>query len=105
LAFEGLLFHCPNRTGDIRPDLLVTVNFPMLNISFNSIFDVAINSVQIMVGLTNATDDVLQATSPTTLLPGMNVVGVSTLSIRQKFGKPAVAAIGIVDVSTSHRES
>jgi hypothetical protein len=84
---------------DIRPDLLVTVNFTMLNISSASILDGAINSVQIMLGLTNATVNVLQTTSPTTLLPGMNVLGMTRLTFRQKFGKATVAALG-VEVST-----
>jgi len=73
----------------------------MLNVSSTSILDGAINSVQIMLGLTNTTADVLQTTSPTMLLPGMNVVGITKFSIRQKFGKAAVAALG-VEVSTSH---
>ena len=90
---------------DIRPDLLVAVNFTMLNIPSNSILDGAINSVQIMLGLTKSTIDVLNSTSPTTLLPGMNVVGMSKLSIRQKFQRPVLAALGIAEVSTSYRES
>jgi len=92
----------PRNDEDIRQDLLVTVNFTMLNISSNSTLDGAINSVQIMLGLTNTINYVFYATSQTTLLPGMNVVGMSKLSIRQKFGRPTLAALGIMDVSTSH---
>jgi hypothetical protein len=80
---------------DIRPDLLITVNFTMLNISSASILDGAVNSVQVMLGLTNNTANVLQTTSPTMLLPGMNVLGMSRLTIRQKFGKATVAALGV----------
>jgi hypothetical protein len=85
----------PSYDEDIRPDLLITVNFTMLNISSASILDGAVNSVQVMLGLSNNTDNVLQTTSPTMLLPGMNVLGMSRLTIRQKFGKATVAALGV----------
>ncbi len=43
---------------------------------------------------------VVKNTVPTTLIPGINVVGIAdTFRIRQTYVKPSVSAFGIFDVS------
>jgi hypothetical protein len=76
------------------------VNFTKLNIAFNdSIRYVPRNSVQVLLGLTNDTNNVIVRTSPTTLVPGMNIVGMANLLIRQQFAKAMFATFGLFDVS------
>ncbi len=52
-----------------------------------------------MLGLTNETTDVLDSTPPTTLIPGMNVVGTAYLYVRETFVQPKFSAFGLFDVS------
>ncbi len=78
------------------------MNFTKLNIAFNdSIRNVPSNSVQVVLGLTNNTDNVVLRTLPTTLVPGMNIVGMANLLIRQQFdaNKGMFATFGLFDVS------
>ena len=51
-----------------------------------------------MLGLTNKTIDVLDRTPPTTLIPGMNVVGSAYLYVRETFIQPKFSAFGLFDV-------
>jgi len=81
-----------------QPDLLVVVNFTMLNISFDSWTDTARNSVQVMVALTNHTTNALEKTEPATLIPGVNVVGFLNMVIRRQFVRPVWSAFGLFDV-------
>ena len=73
----------------------------MLNIKLNSTINRGKNSVQVMLGLTNDTIEVFDRTPPTTLIPGVNVVGIAGLLIRQTFRRPKYSAFGLFDVSTS----
>ena len=77
------------------------MNFTKLNIAFNrSIRNVPRHSVQVVLGLTNDTDNVILRTSPTTLVPGMNIFGMANLLIRQQFDAKALfARFGLFDVS------
>jgi len=53
-----------------------------------------------MLGLTNDTESVILRTLPTTLVPGMNVVGMANLLIRQQYdAKGVFATFGLFDVS------
>ncbi len=77
------------------------MNFTKLNIAFNdSTRNVPSHSVQILLGLTNDTESVILRTLPTTLVPGMNIVGMANLLIRQQFdAKGRFSTFGIFDVS------
>jgi hypothetical protein len=58
------------------------------------------NSVQIMIGLTNDTRTVVERTVGTTILPGVNLVGVITWDLRQVLKSPRLSAFGsLFDVS------
>jgi len=78
---------------------LITVNFTALNISSQSDQNIRGHSVQIMLGLTNNTIDVVNRTMPTTLLPGVNIVGAANLFIFQRFHNAHVSVLGLFDVS------
>ncbi len=57
------------------------------------------NSVQVLVGLINDTEKVVKNTTPTTLLPGVNLVGIADVfRIRQTYVQPGVSAFGLFDV-------
>ncbi len=58
------------------------------------------NSVQVMLGLTRDTNKVVKNTIPTTLIPGVNLVGIADVfRIRQTYVKPEVSGFGLFDVS------
>jgi len=60
----------------------------------------SIDSVQIMIGLTNDTRTVVERTVGTTILPGVNLVGVTTWELRQVFKRPHLSAFAsLFDVS------
>ena len=77
------------------------MNFTKLNIAFNnSIRNIPSNSVQVLLGLTNDTNNVVLRTLSTTLVPGMNIVGMANLLVRQQFDAKAMyATFGLFDVS------
>ena len=91
-------FHLPTAYRDICPDLLVTVNFTMLGISSDSMEDAPTNSVQLLVGLIHDTPTVIGRTSPTTLIPGVNLIGIVNLSVRQTMSNSKFASLGLFDV-------
>jgi hypothetical protein len=83
----------------MRPDILVVVDFKALNIRAGSMINRLVNSVQVLVGLTNDTEKVIKNTTPTTLLPGVNLVGIADVfRIRQTYVQPGVSAFGVFDV-------
>ena len=84
---------------DSQPDLLVLVNFTMLGIAFNNSWtDGPINSVQLMLSLTNQTLEALSAAETTTLVPGVNVIGAINIRVRRRCRRPALSAFGLFDV-------
>ena len=64
----------------------------------NLIIDIASNSIQVMVTMTNNIVDVLGMTKPTVLIPGVNIVGMVSTEIHQTFKYPDVATLGIFEV-------
>jgi hypothetical protein len=85
---------------ELRPDILVVVDFTVLNISADSMANRGTNSVQVMLGLTRDTNKVVRNTIPTTLIPGVNLVGIADVfRIRQTYVKPEVSAFGLFQVS------
>ena len=76
------------------PDLLVTINFSKLSIPSDSVNDAPRDSVQIRVGLTNDTSKVILRTSPTTLIPGVNLVGIVNFVVRQVTTSSVLSFIG-----------
>ncbi len=81
-----------------QPDLLVTVDFDALALPSDSLIDIASNSIQIMVTMTNDTAAVLEMTGPTVLIPGVNMVGLVSMEIHQTFKNPEVATLGVFEV-------
>ena len=80
---------------------LLIVNFTILGRSVGSVIDIATNSVQVMVSMTNNTADVVAMTTPTVLIPGANLVGLVAMEVRQKYTYPGWATLGLFGVSFS----
>jgi len=100
---DVISFLCQSRDDaphlEMRPDILVAVNFTALNISADSRINRVVNSVQVLVGLINDTAKVVKNTTPTTLLPGVNLVGIlDVFRIRQTYAQPGVSAFGLFEV-------
>ena len=77
---------------------MITVDFSVLMVTPDTITDIASNSVQIMVRMTDKTTDVLSLTRPTILVPGVNMIGLVSMEIHQTFQNPGVATLGIWEV-------
>jgi hypothetical protein len=88
----------PLEDRDARPDLLIVVNFTMLRVPPDTGINIPRNSVQVYVGLTNNTDDVIATTAPSTLPPGVNLIGIVNLMVRQRLRSPRFSTLGIFDV-------
>ncbi len=84
--------------GTYQPDLLITVDFKVMRISSNTTTDIALNSIQVMVKMTESPNDVLAMTRPTILIPGVNMVGMVSMEIHQTYKNPGVATLGIFEV-------
>jgi len=105
---DVISFQCKSDASDLgiepdilamRPDILVVVDFEALGISANSMINRGVNSVQVLVGLTHDTEKVVKNTAPTTLLPGVNLVGIADVfRIRQTYVRPKVSAFGLFEV-------
>jgi hypothetical protein len=52
-----------------------------------------------MLGLTNNTRDVVNRTMPTTLIPGVNIVGAANVFVFQRFRNAHISVFGLFDVS------
>jgi hypothetical protein len=112
----SLTFNCPRKYMSLTdseqpagyveqgPTILASVNFTKLSgfVTDKDSNPLAFSPlVQVMLGLTQETSNVLASTSPVPLIPGMNVVGLSGLYIRQIFSQPAFSAFGLFDVNMS----
>jgi len=111
----SLTFNCPHRQYvsvpgqparylEQGPTILASVNFTKLSgfiIDRDSKHLSSPPLVQVMLGFTKKTKNVLTSTTPVPLIAGMNIVGVSDIYIRQSFNQPALSTFGLFDVSTS----
>ena len=92
----------PLAARDSMPDLLITVNFTTLQIPINNMINMFDNSIQIMIGLTNDTNTVVERTQATTLIPGVNLISTISWGFRQVFKTPGLSAFGLFEVSLVH---
>ncbi|KJA29492.1 hypothetical protein HYPSUDRAFT_196840 [Hypholoma sublateritium FD-334 SS-4] len=83
--------------NDFQPDLLITVNFTTLGMPVDSIIDIASNSIQVRVAMSNNTADVVAMTTPTILIPGVNLVGLVSMEVHQTFTNPGMATLGLFE--------
>ena len=65
-------------------------------VAINATEDISLNSVGIVIGMTKDTDKVLQSTIPTTLIPGVNLVGAANLIVRQHMSSN-IFGLGLID--------
>ncbi|KAF9522983.1 hypothetical protein CPB83DRAFT_69023 [Crepidotus variabilis] len=79
----------------ILTDLLVTVNFTRLGISIDKQEYTTLDSVQVYLGLTDRVDDAVRKSAPTTLVPGVNLIGMVQVVMRREFVSPSLSTFGI----------
>ena len=85
----------PASPDDTRPTLLLTANFTGLeDESSRPGRDV----IQVYLGLTNNTDDVISATRPSSLVRGTNMLAMAEAGIRQRLKPMQLATYGIFNV-------
>jgi len=104
VALDLIAFQCPLQRADqgTYPDILVTVNFTMLNITADLAARTRWNSVQIFLGRTRDPFEVVRRTPPTSLIPGVNLIGFGQRQYRQQFSDPTMSAFGLFDVRKIH---
>ena len=81
-----------------QPDLLVTVNFTTLGISSDHQDFTSIDSVQVYYALTDDIHDTVMKTPPTTLVSGVNLIGMVKLGIRHEFVNLHKSSSGLYSV-------
>ena len=103
VVLDLIAFRCPLQPQDQRTyeDILVTVNFTMLNFTADLASRTRWNSVQVFLGGIHDTFEVVRRTPPTSLIPGVNLIGFGQPQIRQQFSNPRMSAFGVFDVSKS----
>ncbi|KAF9521515.1 hypothetical protein CPB83DRAFT_887917 [Crepidotus variabilis] len=79
-------------------DLLVTVNFTQLKIPGDRLGFTSRDSVQIFLATNPDVKRVMTLTAPTTLIPGVNLVGMVKMAIRRKFQFQGLSSLGIFDI-------
>ncbi|CAA7268416.1 unnamed protein product [Cyclocybe aegerita] len=101
-----LAFRCPREhtwfpipRSDSLPNLLVIVNFTRIRFR-DDLIDTAKNSIQIIVNLTNDTNLAARRTQPTTIPPGVNLMGTLNLELRQLHKNPSISALGFTSSET-----
>ncbi|KAF9534056.1 hypothetical protein CPB83DRAFT_845022 [Crepidotus variabilis] len=70
----------------IHPDFLVAVNFSQLSIPLELGETGPENFVHVRLGMTDDTGLILQNSPPTTMIPGVNLVGMADIVVRQQLG-------------------
>jgi hypothetical protein len=58
------------------------------------------DSLKVYLALTTNVENVLLTTRPIVLLPGMNLVGVADLRVRQRLKARELSTFGLLDVSS-----
>jgi hypothetical protein len=84
------------------PDLLITVNFTALGVDNTTLSGSSSNAVLIYAAFhNNSIQDVVRVSRPTSLLPGMHLVGRVSMKIRSLIQNQALSTIGLVQVCSS----
>ena len=94
LAQENAILPLSDR--DARPDLLIKINYTnLIDLTKDDINGTANNSVEVYIGLTNRTDTAVYRTLPTTIPPGVNLMGTLSLELRQLYKNVKLSAFGL----------
>jgi len=88
----------PLLDNDARPDLLISIDYTKIGLPRKSFVRTTANSVEVYIGLTNDTDMTVYRTIPTTIPPGVNLMGTLSLEIRQLYTNVGASALGILTV-------
>ena len=96
LAQQNSIFPLFDR--DARPDLLISVDYTKIGLPRDDIISTTNNSVEIYIGLTNNINTTVYRTLPTTIPPGVNLMGTLSLEIRQLYKNIGFSALGLFSV-------
>lgn len=88
----------PLHDRDARPDLLVSINYTKIGLPRDDIISTTTNSVEVYVGLANDSFTVVNRTLPTTIPPGVNLMGTLSLELRQLYKNVGISALGLFTV-------
>lgn len=83
---------------DARPDLLISINYTKIGLPRDDIISTTNNSVEVYIGLTNDTFTTVYRTLPTSVPPGINLMGTVSLELRQLYKKVGLSALGLFSV-------
>lgn len=83
---------------DARPDLLISIDYAQIGLPRSNIVSTTNNSVEVYIGLTNDINTTVYRTLPTTIPPGVNLMGTLSLEFRQMYKRPGASAVGIFAV-------
>lgn len=87
--------HFGNFAPDLRTlhtELLITMYFPEIS-----------DGNQLYLGMTNFTDDILAGVEPVEIVPGYNLRGLGSVSVKWRILNQEAATFGVLQVS--HREA
>ena len=84
---------------DARPDLLISIDYTKIGLPKDDIISTTANSVEVYIGLTNDTLTAVYRTLPTTIPPGVNLMGTLSLELRQLYKNVGLSGLGMFAVS------
>jgi len=96
LAQKNFITPLPER--DSRPDLLISIDYTKIGLPRDDLVSTTTNSVEVYIGLTNNSLTAVYRTLPTTIPPGVNLMGTLSLELRQLYKNVEVSALGIFSV-------
>lgn len=96
LAQINYISPLPDR--DARPDLLISIDYTKIGLPKDDLVSTTTNSVEVYVGLTNNTFTAVYRTLPTTIPPGVNLMGTLSLELRQLYKNVGISALGLFAV-------
>ena len=96
LAQKNFISPLPDR--DARPDLLISIDYTKIGLPRDDLVSTTSNSVEVYIGLTNNTLTAVYRTLPTTIPPGVNLMGTLSLELRQLYKNIGVSALGLLSV-------
>jgi len=86
---------------DARPDLLISIDYTKIGLPRDDIISTTNNSVEVYIGLMNDAFTTVYWTLPTTIPPGVNLMGTLSLELWQLYKNVPVAALRIFSVCST----
>jgi len=83
---------------DARPDLIIGIDYTKIGLPRDDIISTTNNSVEVYISLTNNTNTAVYRTLPTTIPPGVNLMGTLSFELRQLYKNVGASALGLFSV-------